>query len=134
MRYSKAAETMLRKAQQKYKLAELSFENGLYDGCVSELYYSAFQTVTALILLRGETVSNKHTYVRGWVNKNLGQTGQLSPHLVKVYNRLMDHRADADYSAEVSFGQVEVSGLMAQVETFNEAVLQIINNEKGNQE
>ncbi|TBL70112.1 HEPN domain-containing protein [Paenibacillus thalictri] len=130
MRYNKASEVMLMKARQKQALAELSFEKGLYDSCVSELYYSAFQTVTALILLRGETISNKHTYVRGWVNKHLGLTGLLSTDLVKMYNRLMDHRAEADYSAEVSFGREEVAGLMEQVKVFNEAILQIISKGK----
>lgn len=35
MRYSKASDVMLKKAEQKFVLAELSFEKGLYDGCVS---------------------------------------------------------------------------------------------------
>ena len=129
MRYKTASETMLRKARQKYALAELSYQKGLYDSCVSELYYSAFQTVTALILLRGDSVSNKHTSVRSWVNKQLGLTGLLSNDLVKVYNRLMDRRADADYSAEVSFGKDDVSGLMEQVKAFNDAVVEIIKKE-----
>lgn len=68
MRYRKAADVMLSKAEQKFKLAEISFASELYDTCVSALYYSAFQYVTALILARGEKVSNKHTYVRGWEN------------------------------------------------------------------
>lgn len=126
MRYNKAAEVMVQKAQQKFSLAELSLEKGLYDSCVSALYYSAFQYVTALILLRGEKVSNKHTYVRGWVSKNLGLTGLIPNHLVKMYNRLMDHRAEADYSAEVSFGKEEVSGLLEQVKEFNQAILNLM--------
>lgn len=129
MRYSKASDVMLRKAGQKFTLAELSFEKGLYDGCVSSLYYSAFQTVTALILLRGENVSNKHTHVRGWVSKNLGLTGLVSPHLVRAYNRLLDHRAEADYSASVSFEEDKVSELIDQVRAFNEEVIQIIYKE-----
>ncbi|MEX1028960.1 MAG: HEPN domain-containing protein [Paenibacillaceae bacterium] len=129
MRYSKASDVMLKKAGQKFDLAELSFEKGLYDGCVSALYYSAFQTVTALILLRGESVSNKHTHVRGWVSKNLGLTGLVSPHLVRAYNRLMDHRAEADYSASVSFEKEKVSELIEQVRAFNEEVSLIINKE-----
>lgn len=70
---------------------------------------------SALILLRGESVSNKHTHVRGWVSKNLGLTGLLSPHLVKTYSRLMDHRAEADYSASVTFDEDKVSELLDQV-------------------
>ncbi|MFC6332604.1 HEPN domain-containing protein [Paenibacillus septentrionalis] len=58
MRYLKAVEVMGSKAEQKFKLAEFSFSSGMYDSCVSALYYSAFQYVTALILARGEKVSN----------------------------------------------------------------------------
>ena len=68
--------------------------------------------MTALILARGEKVSNKHTYVRGWVNKNLASTGLVPAQLVKMYNRLMDHRAEADYSATVSFSKEDGSHLM----------------------
>lgn len=52
MRYDKAAEVMVGKAKQKFKLAEFSFDSGLYDSCVSALYYSAFQYVTALFYKR----------------------------------------------------------------------------------
>jgi uncharacterized protein (UPF0332 family) len=129
LRYSKASETMLGKARQKFILAELSFEKGLYDSCVSELYYSAFQTITALILQRGEAVSNKHTYIRAWVGKNLGVTGLISIDLVRMYNRLMDHRTVADYSAEVSFAKEEVDLLKSQVRLFNDAVIKLMEKE-----
>lgn len=124
-----AARMMLKKSAQKFSVAELSFQQGFYDSCVSELYYSAFQAVTALIILRGEQVSNKHTYVRGWVGKNLGQTGLIPIELVKVYNRLMDHRMDADYSVEISFGAEEVGVLIEQVRAFYQALVDIMMKE-----
>lgn len=85
--------------------------------------------MTALILARGEKVSNKHTYVRGWVNKNLGAAGLLSVELVKLYNRLMDHRAEADYSATVTFLKEDVAELLNQVRTFNQAIVKIMEQE-----
>ncbi|WP_190919033.1 HEPN domain-containing protein [Paenibacillus sabuli] len=106
-----------RKGRTEIQTAELSFGSELYDSCVSALYYSAFQYVTALILTKGENVSSKHTYVRGWVNKNLGATGTMPLELVKLYNRLMDHRSEADYSVTVSFSKDKVSDLMEQVRT-----------------
>ena len=132
MRYLKTAEVMVGKAEQKFKLAEFSLSSELYDSCVSALYYSAFQYVTALILARGEKVSNKHTYVRGWVNRNLGVSGLLSVELVKLYNRLMDHRAEADYSTTVSFSKEDVAHLVEQVRTFNQAIIKIIEQEATN--
>lgn len=111
-------------------LSDIVYEINLqYDTQFSALYYSAFQYVTALILTRGEKVSNKHIYVRGWVNKNLGATGLLPVELAKLYNRLMDHRAEADYSATVSFLKEDVSHLVEQVKTFNQAIAKIMEQE-----
>jgi uncharacterized protein (UPF0332 family) len=102
---------------------------GLLDACVSELYYSAFQTVTALILSRNEKVSNKHPYVRGWLNNNVGQTGKDSIEMVKTYNRLMDLRSDADYGVEIQFQYNDVATLLAHVDGFNEAIRRMIEDE-----
>lgn|GEM_PF-6875989 len=44
MRYLRAVDVMVGKAEQKFKLAEISFASELYDSCVSALYYSAFVT------------------------------------------------------------------------------------------
>ncbi len=96
----------------KFELAKYSLSRGLLDACVSELYYSAFQTVTALILSRNEQVSYKHTHVRAWLNKNVGLTGKISIEMVKTYNRLMDLRSDADYGVELQFQQSDVERIL----------------------
>ena len=126
MSSNRATEIMLKKAEQKFELAKYSLSRDLLDACVSELYYSAFQTVTALILSRNEQVSNKHTYVRAWLNKNVGQTGKVSIEMVKTYNRLMDLRSDADYGVEIQFQHHDVATLLAQVDAFNQAIRKII--------
>jgi uncharacterized protein (UPF0332 family) len=97
--------------------------------CVSELYNSAFQTVTASILARNEQVSNKHTYVRAWLNKNLGLTGKIPIEMVKIYNRLMDLRSDTDYGVEVQFEHSDVQQLLSQVDAFNQAIRKMIEDE-----
>ncbi|MFC6332603.1 hypothetical protein ACFP56_08190 [Paenibacillus septentrionalis] len=48
---------------------------------------------------------------------------------MKLYNRLMDHRAEADYSATVSFSKEDVAQLLNQVRTLNEAVVKIMEQE-----
>jgi uncharacterized protein (UPF0332 family) len=127
---NRAAEIMLKKAEQKFELAKYSLSRGLLDACVSELYYSAFQTVTALILSRNEQVSNKHTFVRSWLNKNLGQTGKVSLEMVKTYNRLMDLRSDADYGVEIQFQQSDIETLLTHVDGFNHSIRKLIEDEK----
>ncbi|MGN7456224.1 hypothetical protein ACTHPH_15555 [Paenibacillus pasadenensis] len=41
----------------------------------------------------------------------------------------MDHRAEADYSATVSFSKDDVAHLLHQVRSFNEAIVKIIDQE-----
>lgn len=67
-----------------------------------------------------------------WHNRPLSMA-VFTTDLVKLYNRLMNRRAIADYSSEVSFGKEEVSGLMEQVKLFNEAVIQLIEQESKGQ-
>lgn len=49
MRYSDSVRVMLNKAKGSYLSASSDMANGIFDRAVSSLYYSAFQTVTALI-------------------------------------------------------------------------------------
>lgn len=62
-----ACSILLRKAKQKFETAEYTLSKGFLDSCVSDLYYSAFQTVIALMVLKGES-SSKHVRVRQWAN------------------------------------------------------------------
>ena len=96
--YNKTASyAMLQKAQEKLLSAKDDFKSGRYDSCISNLYYSAFQTVTSLLLIRGILI-NKHTHVRGFVNKELALTGLINKEQARLYNKLMEYRSDADYN------------------------------------
>lgn len=68
MSYNKtASDAMLRKSQEKLLSAKDDFNAGRrYDSCIGNLYYSAFQTVTSLLLIQGILI-NKHTHVRGYI-------------------------------------------------------------------
>ena len=119
---------MLKKAAASFLSAQNDFETELYDRAISSLYYSAFQTIVALMLLRGESVS-KHTHVRSFVNKELKLPGHIPIELSNMYNVLMGMRADADYNAEIFFTRDEVGHLITQVEEFNRIVRKLIENE-----
>lgn len=47
------------------------------DNAVSDLYYSAFQSVSALMVYK-VLITDKHTHVRAFVNTELGLKGLLS--------------------------------------------------------
>lgn len=123
-----ACKSLLLKAKGKYRSAELSFNEGLYDSAVSDLYYSAFQTVCALMVIRGLSIK-KHTHVRGFVNKELGLKGIVPLELVKMYNVLMTSREDADYKPNVYHEEEYVKKIMEQVKQFNSELHKLINIE-----
>ena len=124
--YSKeACQSLLLKSQGKFRSAELSFREGLYDSAVSDLYYSAFQTISALMVLRGVSI-HKHTYVRSYINKELGLKGIVSLDLVKMYNILMTSREDADYKPNVFHDKEFVSDLLNKVKRWNNEIRTLI--------
>jgi uncharacterized protein (UPF0332 family) len=113
-----ACKSLLSKAKGKFRSAELSFREDLFDSAVSDLYYSAFQTVCALMVLRGLSIK-KHTHVRGFVNKELGLKGIVPLELVKMYNILMTSREDADYKPNVFHEKEYVEEVIEKVNKFN---------------
>lgn len=88
----KAKLAMLRKASERLASAKADFHAGRYDSCVSSLYYTAFQTVTALLISRGDFM-NKHTHVRAFVNSELANKGLIDRAHAKLYESSMggDH-------------------------------------------
>jgi uncharacterized protein (UPF0332 family) len=89
------------------------------------LYYSAFQTVAALMVLKGVNVS-KHTHVRGYVNKEIAVKGLIDKEQSKLFNKLMEYRSDADYNNEIFFNKETALNLIEGVEKFNESVRRLI--------
>lgn len=120
----KAMEIMLRKAKEKFESAVDDLQKGRYDSCISNLYYSAFQTVTAYMIAQGQATS-KHTHARAYVNRELANAGLISKESAKLYNRLMDDRSDADYNVEI-FDQAEAEKMLEGVRLFNEAIRGIL--------
>ena len=112
MSYSDQAKgVMLRKSEEKYESAVDDFAKGRYDSCVSNLYYSAFQAMTAYMIQEGVLV-NKHKQVRSFVNRDLANKGLISRESARLYNRLMDLRSDADYDIAV-FEEAEAEPLLS---------------------
>lgn len=127
----KAKDIMLKKASEKLASAKDDFMSCRYDSCISNLYYSSFQTVTALLIVRGELL-NKHTRVRAFVNRDLAKTGLINPSYAQMYNKLMDFRSDADYSSDFFLDHELAEELLKGVEQFNKAIIGLIEKESGN--
>lgn len=114
----KAVNVMLKKSKQKLDSAKDDYKNERYDSCIGNLYYSAFQIVSALLIARGDYL-NKHTHVRAFVNKELAKNNLISKEGAKMYNKLMDFRSDADYNNEFFFDKEKAEEMLNAVEEFN---------------
>ncbi|MFB5759638.1 HEPN domain-containing protein [Paenibacillus medicaginis] len=123
-----AVKSFLKRAKGKYSAAVYSFENEDYPAAIASLYYSAFQSVSALMVHR-EVSENKHTQVRAWVGKELFKQGLIGSDLAKMYNRLMDDRQDADYKPTVNITREAVESYFEPVKEFNAIILKMIQQE-----
>ncbi len=97
----KAMEVMLRKAMEKFESAIDDLQKGRYDSCISNLYYSAFQTVTAYMIAQGQATS-KHTHARAYVNRELANAGLISKAFSQRRNVVMDTPRTFDASPIVA--------------------------------
>lgn len=118
----------MRKAKSKYEASVENFDKGRYDSCVSEAYYACFQTVVALMVVRGVS-EKKHTHVRGFVNKELARPGLIEIRFSRFYNELLDNRELADYNQSVEFGREECIGLKEHTSEFMQQIINLINKE-----
>lgn len=77
------------------------------------------------MVIDGISVS-KHTHVRSYVNKELGYKGLIPVELVKMYNKLMDSREEADYRPMIANDKIYCEHLLSAVREFNDKVRGII--------
>jgi uncharacterized protein (UPF0332 family) len=85
------------------------------ESAVSRAYYAAFDAVSALFLLEGQSYG-KHTGVEAAVHRDLINTGRWAAELGKTYSDLVALRLTADYggAAYVTVGQANDAVAMAQ--------------------
>ncbi|MCJ7841605.1 HEPN domain-containing protein [Lederbergia sp. NSJ-179] len=124
----KSAKIMLMKAEQKFASAQDDFIKKRFDSCVSNLYYSSFQVLTAYSLVKNLTF-HKHTQARSFLNKDLVRTGIVPKEIAVPYNKLMDYRAKADYNYDFIFDQELTSSLLKTTKRFNQFLIELVNEE-----
>ena len=108
------------KAEQKYFSAVDDFHSNRFDSCISNLYYSAFQTVCSYLIIMNE-MGNKHKYVRTIVNR-LAKEKIITKDSAKIYNQLMELRSEADYRYDIIFNEEITKRFLIGVQSFNAEV------------
>lgn len=116
---------MLKKSDQKFQSAKDDFLKERYDSCISNLYYSSFQVLTAYSLVNNHTF-HKHTHIRAFLNKELVRKGIVPKKIASPYNKLMDYRNRADYNYEFFFDKELTATLLQATEVFNDFMVKLI--------
>ena len=93
----KELEDLLEKAKRFLRTAELSFNDGDYDSCVSRCYYGMFFMTEALLLTKKITAST-HKGVIALFGEHFIKTGIIRKDLGKALRRAYDLRQKGDYS------------------------------------
>lgn len=116
---------MLEKSEETLSSGRLEAANRKFNSAVNRYYYSCYQKVATLMLLKNIS-SSKHTHVRGFVNKDLAYVGLLPSELAKMYNKLLDLRQEADYSFEDSMTEDDLVMIEGYLDQFHEKLSKLI--------
>jgi uncharacterized protein (UPF0332 family) len=90
------------KADASLRAADLCFHAGLFDDAVSRAYYAAFHMVQAMLLTLG-LESRTHGGAHDLFYVHFVRTGQIAPHVSKLFAALQRFREQADYARAFHF-------------------------------
>jgi len=109
------------KARDSLHLARLAIEAGLADGAVNRAYYAAFYAASAALQLHGEA-PRTHAGVHNRFRVLFVKTGRISDAVGKILPYAYGMRQKADYDALTVFEVQAAADLLADVDTFVQAV------------
>jgi uncharacterized protein (UPF0332 family) len=115
----------LGKAEESMASARREFEGGSLTFTMNRLYYSAFYTVSALLMAR-KLSFKKHSGVRAAFHKHFIRTGTVEAKWGRLYDRLFGDRQEGDYMAFISFETSYVETQLNQCALFLEYIRPLI--------
>lgn len=86
----------LSQAEDSIKVAQMSFDNGLYKDSINRSYYAAFYAVKAVLALE-EVDFKRHKDAIGYFNKTYVATEKFSKELGRKIGMLKQLREKSDY-------------------------------------
>lgn len=117
----------LARAQQSFRAVRLLVDGDLANDAVSRAYYAVFHVMRAALLSRG-VEAKTHSGTLRLFNQELTSKGVL-PSFNKLLTGLQGSREAADYEAAVVFTIDDARSLLADAETFESAVLDLLARE-----
>jgi len=120
-------------AHEDLAAARLNLEQGFIRVAISRAYYAAFHAAQAALLTVGEA-PRTHAGVRTRFNKHFVTTGRIAVTVSAILAEGETMRNQADYDAFTVFDARAAADLIADVETFVQAVEAIIAPAQGEAE
>ncbi len=113
--------SLMDKARQALDDAHLLAAHHRVEAVINRVYYAAFHAARAALLTLGETPKS-HKGVRTRFDYHFIETGRLAREVGQVLNISENARRSADYDALTVFDTHAAADLIADVETFVQAV------------
>lgn len=105
------------KGDEAYREAQVLFGEGLYTGCISRVYYSAFHYTLAVLLTIGLEPKSHHG-AHHLFNMHIVKKGVIEPEYRSILKRAEKWRLESDYRRK-SFDKKEAEDEMNDVAKFN---------------
>lgn len=112
---------LIAKAQRYLKSANLLFQDGDYESCVSRTYYAMFYCAQAALLTRNLTFSS-HKSVIAAFGEHFVKTGVFPKQMGRELNRAFEKRQLGDYEFTSVVSDEDAGELLAQGKEFCSAV------------
>lgn len=117
---------LINMAHEDLAATRFTLEQDFVRVAINRAYYAAFHTAQAALLTVGETPKT-HAGVRTRFNKHFVKTGAITGQVGAILADAETMRAQADYDAFSTFDTQAAADLLADVETFVEAVEALLN-------
>ncbi len=109
------------KAQRYLKSANLLFQDGDYESCVSRIYYAMFYCAQAALLTRNLTFSS-HKSVIAAFGEHFVKTGVFPKQMGRELNRAFEKRQLGDYEFTSVVSNEDAGELLIQGKEFCDTV------------
>ena len=120
--------SLLRKARESLRAAELLATNELLDFAASRAYYTMFYVAEAFLLNEGLTFSS-HAAVISAFGRDFARTGRVPVEFHRYLIDAQDLRNQGDYNIDSAITEDEANELIAQAELFLELGERLLGNQ-----
>ncbi len=100
-----AISDLFAKANEKLRSAKLLYDNSLWEDAASRAYYTAFLSVSAVLLSRDLTYSS-HRQTIGAFNKEHVKPGDFPSTYGRRLNKMREDREAGDYRTDCDIGEM----------------------------